>query len=84
MQRYARRNGTGGNGVLSVRSKRPTGYSRNLTQIQTGLGIAVILVQGSEEPVPWEPTYPNCQSVSRVNSRLYGQVIVDRVLIAQG
>jgi len=33
VQRYARRNGTGGNGVLSVRSKRPTGYSRNLTQI---------------------------------------------------
>ena len=52
VQRYARRNGTGGNGVVSVRSKRPTQYSRNLTQVETGLGIAVILVQGSQQPVP--------------------------------
>ena len=51
VQGHARRNGTDGNRVGTVSSERTARHSRDLNQVETGLWVAVILVQDGQESV---------------------------------
>jgi hypothetical protein len=84
VQGDARRNGAGGNRVGFVSFKWTTRQARDLIQVETGLWGAEILVQAGQEPVSLRTDIS--QLPERVSGQfaLYGHVIVDGVLSAQG